>query len=118
MEILFTSLGALRKKDMKLIGQTSVWMFPIYGMAALIEPLYRHIKNVPAFFRGVIYSAGIFLGEFLSGSLLKRRGICPWDYSGAKTNVRGVIRLDYAPLWMAAGLIFEKLMRLAGHEDM
>ncbi len=117
MEILFTSFGALRKKNMKLIGQTSIWMFPIYGMAAVIEPLYRHIKGVPALFRGMIYSVGIFICEFISGSLLKKHDLCPWDYSHAKTNIHGVIRLDYAPLWMAAGLIFEKLMRFIDHED-
>ena len=110
MEILFTSFGSLRKKNKKLIGQTSVWMFPIYGMAAVIEPVYRHIKGIPLFFRGIIYSAGILACEFVSGSLLKKHDLCPWDYSHANLNVRGVIRLDYAPLWMAAGLIFEKLM--------
>lgn len=110
MEILFTSFGSLREKNMKLIGRTSIWMFPIYGMAAVIEPLYHHIRGIPAFFRGMIYSAGILACEFVSGSLLKKHDLCPWDYSHAKMNIRGVIRLDYAPLWMAAGLIFEKLM--------
>ena len=32
------------------------------------------------------------------------------DYSNAPTNINGVIRLDYAPVWMAAGLIFEKIL--------
>lgn len=36
--------------------------------------------------------------------------MCPWDYSHAKTNIDGVIRLDYAPLWMAAGLLFERIL--------
>ena len=47
MEILFTSAGSLLKKDGRLIGQTSIWMFPIYGMAVLIRPVYRLIKNLP-----------------------------------------------------------------------
>ena len=45
-----------------------------------------------------------------SGTFLKRHGMCPWDYSHAKTNIDGVIRLDYAPLWMAAGLLFERIL--------
>lgn len=110
MEIIFTSLGAFQKKNMKLIGRTSIWMFPIYGMAAVIDPIYHHLKGVPAFFRGIIYSIGIFICEYISGSILKKHDLCPWDYSHAKTNINGVIRLDYAPLWMAAGLFFEKLM--------
>ena len=92
------------------IGQTSVWMFPIYGMACIIKPLYRYLKKLPALFRGFIYSTGIFCFEYLSGSLLKKHHLCPWDYSNAPTNINGVIRLDYAPVWMAAGLIFEKIL--------
>ena len=40
------------EKKKKLIGQTSVWMFPIYGMAAVIEPVYRHAKGIPLFSGG------------------------------------------------------------------
>lgn len=110
LEILFTSIGQLRRHDLRLIGQTSVWMFPIYGMACIIKPLYRYFKKIPALFRGIIYSTGIFCFEYLSGSLLKKHHLCPWDYSNAPTNINGVIRLDYAPVWMAAGLIFEKIL--------
>ena len=48
--------------------------------------------------------------EFISGSFLREIGICPWDYSAARFQYRGIIRLDYAPLWFAAGLIFEKIL--------
>lgn len=110
MEILFTSAGSLLKKDGRLIGQTSIWMFPIYGMAVLIRPVYKVIKKLPALFRGGIYSLGIFCFEYISGTLLKKHHICPWDYSDAAANVNGVIRLDYAPLWMLAGLLFERIL--------
>lgn len=33
-----------------------------------------------------------------------------WDYSGVPLQCHGVIRLDYAPLWFTAGLIFEKIL--------
>lgn len=110
MEIIFTSITNARQKDLRLMGRTSIWMFPIYGMASCIKPLYPHIKKWPAFFRGCLYSAGILTGEYVSGSLLKKLKICPWDYSNAKFNVRGVIRLDFAPLWMMAGLVFERIL--------
>ena len=84
--------------------------FNVYGMACIIKPLYRYFKKIPALFRGFIYSTGIFCFEYLSGSLLKKHHLCPWDYSNAPTNINGVIRLDYAPVWMAAGLIFEKIL--------
>lgn len=117
MEILFTSAGAIRKKDLTLVGQTSLWMFPIYGMASVISPISHHLKKCPALLRGAIYSVGIFTGEYVSGSFLKKHKMCPWDYSRAKSNVNGVIRLDFAPLWMFAGLTFEKVMELAGGES-
>lgn len=46
--------------------------------------------------RGSIYACLIFLGEFCSGSLLKKYDLCPWDYSNARWNICGLIRLDYA----------------------
>lgn len=47
MEILFTSASSLARHDGRLIGQTSLWMFPIYGMAACIGPVYAKIKKLP-----------------------------------------------------------------------
>lgn len=110
LEILFTSLGSIQKKDLRLIGRTSVWMFPIYGMASIIKPVYARIRNLPALIRSLIYAAGIFGFEFVSGSLLKKHHLCPWDYSNVPTNINGVIRLDYAPVWMLTGLIFERIL--------
>lgn len=114
MEIIFTSLDSIRNNNFKLTGHTSIWMFPIYGMAAIIPPVYKHIRKLPALLRGSIYSAGIFVCEYLTGTFLKKKGICPWDYSNAKTNINGVIRLDYAPLWMMAGLLFERVTTVPG----
>ena len=41
MEILFTSLGGLLRGDLLLNGHTSIWMFPIYGLAAVIGSSFR-----------------------------------------------------------------------------
>lgn len=110
IEILFTACDSFRRRELALMGKTSVWMFPIYGLAALIKPIYRFIGNKPALIRSIFYSVGILIGEFITGSLLKKGNMCPWDYSRAKTNVNGVIRLDFLPFWMIAGLIFEKIL--------
>lgn len=48
---------------------------------------------------------------------MKKHDMCPWDYSGAKSNINGLIRLDYAPFWMAAGLIFEKILSAADRQE-
>ena len=115
MEILFTSTGSMYRHDRRLLGQTSLWMFPIYGMAAVIAPVSRRLTSCPILLRGAIYSIGIFTGEYVSGSFLKKHKMCPWDYSKAKANINGIIRLDYAPLWMFAGLAFEKILAVADH---
>lgn len=112
MEIIFTSTESMWKRDRRLMGQTSLWMFPIYGMAAAIGPLSRCLGKCPALLRGAVYSIGIFTGEYVSGNFLKKHKMCPWDYSTARTNIGGVIRLDFAPLWMFAGLAFEKILNI------
>ncbi len=110
LEIIWTALDSLRRREYKLIGRSSVWMFPIYGMASLIGPLSVLFRPLNMIWRGVIYMSGIFSMEYLTGSILKKRGVCPWDYSGAKLNYRGLIRLDYAPLWFLTGLFYEKIL--------
>ncbi len=110
MEIIFTSLGSFRNNDYKLTGKTSIWMFPIYGMASFIGEAYPLLKKYPLLLRGGIYGAGILSFEYFSGSLLKKHKLCPWDYSKARLNVNGLIRLDYFPLWAGAGLLFEQIL--------
>ena len=111
LEILWTSLGALRRREMKLIGSTSIWMFPIYGCAAFLGPVSRMIRKYPLLLRGSIYSGLIMTGEFLSGAWLARHNMCPWDYSKAKYNYKGLVRADYFPVWFLTGLLYEQLLK-------
>lgn len=110
MEILFTAFDSFRRRELQLVGRTSIWMFPIYGLASVIGPISKHLKDLPALWRGSIYTVGIYLTEFTTGSLLSFLQICPWDYSQAALNYKGLIRFDYAPLWFMAGLFFEKIL--------
>lgn len=111
LECFWTGLNSIhRQKDKKMLCTTSLWMFPIYGMAALMSPLFRVMKGKPFILRGSIYTTCIFCTEFLTGTLLKKKGCCPWDYSKAKTNFKGLIRLDFAPLWFLVGLLYEKVL--------
>ena len=110
IEIVFTSTGALLKKDKKMMGKTSAWMFPIYGMAAGIGVIAPKISHWSTFRRGLFYGGAIMGAEFVTGSLLKRLDACPWSYEGCKYAVKDLVRLDYLPFWMAAGLLYEKLL--------
>lgn len=111
LEIIFTSFHAFRKRDLRLTGVTSVWMFPIYGLMAFFSPVCRLLRNRSLWFRGLIYTALIFTGEFFTGIWLNRRRFCPWNYERARWNLGKVIRLDYAPFWFLTGLLYERLLR-------
>lgn len=93
-----------------MIGKTSPLMFPIYGLAAVIRPVYGRLSDLPVCLRGVLYALGIYCAEFTFGTILRFFHMCPWDYSQAAFQYRGLIRLDYFPLWFLMGLFYEKLL--------
>ncbi len=110
LEIFWTGLASLLKGDFVLSGQTYLWMFPIYGLAIFLEPVYESIKDQPIILRGGVYTLIIFSIEYLTGWLLQSLiGVCPWDYTGTLFSIHGLIRLDYAPVWFVLGLFFEKV---------
>lgn len=109
-ECFWTGFSSLRHKDKELTCHTSYWMFPIYGMATFIEPLHQALNNLPLLLRGTIYTTLIYLVEFTTGSILGIFHACPWNYSKAKYNLKGVIRFDYLPAWFGMGLLYEKFL--------
>ena len=111
LEILFTALSSLQKRDRHLTGQTSLWMFPIYGSVCLLSPVFKLLKNTSIFLRGSIYSLCLFTGEYLTGSLLDEYNIRPWNYSHSRWHIKGRIRLDYFPGWFVVGLLYERLLK-------
>lgn len=124
LEVMFTSVESILNQDWRLMGRTSLLMFPIYGCGAFLGPLGNladrwigetHIRTSERLIRhGMIYMVLIFTAEYLSGSFLRAKGICPWDYTGKVSNIDGLIRLDFAPLWFGAGLLFEQITKKRG----
>ncbi len=110
MEVFWTGISCIFNKDYRISGTSSILMFPIYGMAALIKPAYRFLRKLNVLVRGSIYTILIFIVEYCSGSFLKKHHMCPWDYSKSKLNINGLVRLDYAPVWFFVGLLFEKIL--------
>ena len=100
-------------------------MIKAYGMGALLGPIgkitdrwVRDGSRGPgtelnstdrAMRHGILYMVLIFVAEYVCGFWLRRRGICPWDYTGRHSSINGLIRLDFAPLWFMTGLLFEKI---------
>ncbi|MCI9361631.1 MAG: hypothetical protein HFG65_11870 [Hungatella sp.] len=138
LEVMFTSVESMMLHDWRLMGKTSLLMFPIYGLGALLAPIGKGIdrwldvaagvgmqrkrwtaspwpKTVPLTLwdrvlrHGMLYMVLIFVAEYISGAWLREKGICPWDYTGRHSNINGLIRLDFAPLWFGTGLLFEKI---------
>lgn len=89
-------------------------MLPIYGAGGLLlERLHARLsrRGVRAPVRALAATAGIYAMEYGSGAVLRRTiGACPWHYRRGLT-VRGYVRLDYAPFWYAAALLFEVVER-------
>lgn len=109
-EIIYTGADSLLKGDIRLAAGTYLWMFPIYGMAVLLEPIHEAIRDKPWLVRGGIWLFLIWAIEYVSGWLLKiTTGTCPWDYSGSAYSIHGFIRLDMAVQWFVTGLIFERV---------
>lgn len=111
IEVLWTGLCNMKNHDRRLSCNTSLIMFPIYGMAFLIKPVSKKISRHNTLLRGSLYTAMIYTAEYLSGHFLKKHDMCPWDYSESTFNINGIIRLDYAPAWFSVGLIYEKLLK-------
>ncbi|MDB5227513.1 MAG: hypothetical protein JWN78_1706 [Bacteroidota bacterium] len=115
-EIIFTALVSLYRMikgqlpfDLKLEGHSYIWMFFIYGSAAILfPPVYKLIERYPMLIRLLIIALGIFAMEFITGALLHLiTGKCPWEYT-SRWNICGYIRLDYLPFWMLFAFILEK----------
>lgn len=109
--------------DLSLAGHSYVWMFPIYGSAALLFPLFFPlIARRPIILRLLIYMVGIFVVEYVAGAVLdSTTGRCPWHYE-SRWAISGYIRLDYGPFWMVFGYGIERVFLLLNsvfpmHED-
>lgn len=114
MEIVFTAfMTRKRNGDWRLQGYTYVWMLPIY---ATVYPfftfVYPRMATLPLLARGAVYVLIIWAVEYASGWALRLvTGECPWEreYRGSRWSVHDLIRIDMAPAWFVAALIFENL---------
>lgn len=99
--------------DPRLTGHSYLWVLPIYGGGGvLFEVVHGLVHSAPWLLRGTVYMLGCFGVEYATGWLIQRAtGQIPWDYSAQRWHVRGLIRLDYAPVWFAFGLLLERVER-------
>uniref|UniRef100_A0A3Q3B061 Transmembrane protein 229B n=1 Tax=Kryptolebias marmoratus TaxID=37003 RepID=A0A3Q3B061_KRYMA len=111
-ELVFTAVcGVCSTQDQRLLGQSSLWALPMYALAIYtMERLRARLlaRNQPLCVRLTVYTLFIYSWEFSWGLVLRVLGACPWDYSGFRYNVGGLVTLEYAVPWAAAAFIAEQ----------
>ena len=110
IEIFFTALvGFFSKKDLNLIGHTSLWMFPIYsvGLTYGFDFVQQIISN--DILRYLSYPFWIWLVEILVGYPASKIGIKIWDYSylSSEKHWKGIISYIHFPVWILFGILVE-----------
>jgi hypothetical protein len=104
-EVAFGAAKSLFKdRAFELKGSTSVWMFPVYGLIAIIYPIIAmRIGVLPWYGRGAVYMLTFFVFEYIAGWILTKMKVCPWRYP-EKWSIGGLVYLPYAPIWFGLGL--------------
>ncbi|XP_024152570.1 transmembrane protein 229B [Oryzias melastigma] len=109
-EVAFTAvLDWFSTQDRRLAGHSSLWALPMYAIAIfLLEGLRGRLLGQALPVRLAVYTSFIYLWEFSWGAGLRLLGACPWDYSGYRFNLRGLVTLEYALPWAVAAFIAEQ----------
>lgn len=97
-------------RDWLLIGETSLWSFPMYGLGGLaFEWLHNALRDQFFLVRALVYLLAFWTVEYVGGWLvLKLTRKMPWDYSRSRGgSLHGLIRWNFVFLWPWVGLAFE-----------
>lgn len=110
-EVVFTAVwDGVSSGDVRLGGHSSLWALPMYASAIFVmEYLSSRLlaQGQPLTIRLTTYTLFIYLWEFSWGVGLSLFGACPWDYSGFRFNLGGLVTLEYAVFWAIAAFIAE-----------
>ena len=110
IEICFTALKELvSKKEVNLIGHTSLWMFPIYAVGLTWGfDLVRYLIEDDVI-RWLTYPFWIWVVELLVGIPAVKFDIRIWDYRYLPKwlHWRGIVSFAHFPLWVGLGVLVE-----------
>lgn len=93
-EIIWTAITNCNR-DRRLRGYSYLWMFPVYGLLALLyDPCHVFVSHLHFPLRAVVYGMGFLLVEYIAAAVLHiLLGCVPWDYNksapGHLFNVKG-----------------------------
>lgn len=108
VELTYSAIKeSLRSKSLVLTGEASIVLFPFYGFIAFFFPLFaHHVGMYEWWIRGLIYMVVFFASQYLTGWILDKVNLCPWNYPRAY-SLHGLIYFPQAPLWFVLGLFIE-----------
>ena len=112
-EIIWTAVTrklSAKVDDWRLIGETSLWAFPLYGSIAFwFEPLHEVLRTQFVILRALVYLVGAWTVEYVGGWLIWRvSGDKPWNYSDARGgSLNGLIRWYFVFVWPLVGVGLE-----------
>ena len=112
MEIFCTGLHALGNREWKMTGHLSSSHVSHLRHGSVSALSRRLKKSSHPDSRQSLHAGNFCLCELGTGMFLKHFHMCPWDYSNTPYHYKGVIRLDYAPVWFFTGLFYEKILSL------
>lgn len=123
LEVFWTAIiNSIKSKDRKLTGKTYLWMFPIYALVPFIYLFgIKYFQDISIFIKAIIYMFMFYLLELATGYIIRKIvGISPWNYRGYdikifekeyKANFKGLICLEYAPVWYLYGIMGEYFIK-------
>ena len=112
VEIAFTAIFDLcTKRQIALMGHTSLWMFPIYafGLSYGFDLAESFIQN--DIVRYLLYPIWVWVVEIIVGYPVLKYGIRLWDYSylSKGKHWKGIISFVHFPVWIFLGVLVEYL---------
>ena len=110
VELIFTSLvESIKKRNINLIGYTSIWMFTIYSLGLTYG--FDFVKEIISlnYLRYLSYPFWIWGVELLIGYPMSKIGIRIWDYRYLSDNKhwKGIISFVHFPVWILFGILVE-----------
>jgi hypothetical protein len=122
IEVIFTGLWSVASRNWKASGHTYLWMWPVYGLTALVLEAVSEALPWPFYLKALVYLPVIYGAEALSGATIKLvttqlqrwlgghgGGVILWDYGSSRWTPFGLINFKYAPAWFFVGLVFDPI---------
>lgn len=99
LEVAFHAIKYFNDFGFALIGYTSLWMFPIGGISALLVGMINEEFDIPLSVEIILGGMIITCIEYYSGSFLRFLNIEIWNYYDMTFNYKGLICLEFSLLW-------------------